>query len=178
MAKSEYKDVQEQLFSYSDKLHPIIRKIAIDKNAFDALCRNLATAYDQDMKASRDLLADKERIISNAQDEAGNITRRAKEEAQARIERSEIMRKAQEKVDILYNRAEELVQRKIDEADRQADEIIESANQEADRIKQETDAYVESVTERMFELIDNSLENMRLYFEGAQQIKDQAEKVF
>jgi hypothetical protein len=173
---TRYEELQSQLFVLGDKTHPLLKKVVIDKNVFDTLCRNLSQQYAEDMKKSEEVIKDKDRIIQAAEDRAGEIIRRAEEEAKEKIDRSTIVRAAQEKVEVLFNRAEEKIQQKFDEADRQIQEQLDQANGQAEQIENDATIFADQVKERMFELIDNSIENIDLYLQGAKQIKEQAEK--
>jgi vacuolar-type H+-ATPase subunit H len=173
---TKYEELQSQLFVLGDKTHPILKKVVIDKNTFDTLCRNLSQQYAEDMKKSEEIIKDKDRIIQDAEDRAGEIIRRAEEIAKEKTNRHAIVRDAQDKVEALFNRADEKAQQKLDDADRRAQEMLDNATAEAEHIKNEAEISADEIKAHMFELIDNSIENIELYLQGAKQIKNQAER--
>jgi vacuolar-type H+-ATPase subunit H len=112
-------DRLEELFNDSRAV-PLTRNVMVDEDKMLDIIDQMRIAIPDEVKKAQQLLAQRDRIMAQAQEEANRT------------------------VEIARGKAEDLVQRDlvVQEAQRRADQIISQARGEAENIRRDADDYV------------------------------------
>ncbi len=90
-------DRLEELFNHSKPI-PLTRNVMVDENALMDIIDQMRISIPDDIKKAQQLLAQKDRILAQAQEEANRTVQLAREKAEKMLEKSEIFQTAQERV--------------------------------------------------------------------------------
>jgi len=118
---------------------PMTSKVMIDEEALTSLVDQMHAVIPDEIKQSKRILAERERIIDNAHSEADEIIRMAKEQADFMLQEKGLLKASQE----------------------QADRIIRESEEEADRIRVGADSYASQVLTDFEELLAQQLRVVR-----------------
>lgn len=118
MDLQELVDRLEELVQEGRSL-PFIRGVLVDEERLWDLIDQMRISIPEEVRKAQQLLAQKDRIIAQAQERARRILQRAQEEREALIAESEVVQAAQA----------------------HAEEILNAAHEEAERIRREAEEY-------------------------------------
>ncbi|HNY84591.1 MAG TPA: hypothetical protein PKK82_06995 [Anaerolineaceae bacterium] len=126
-------DRLEELFNNSKPI-PLTHSVMVDENAFMDIIDQMRISIPDDIKKSQQVLAQKDRILAQAQEEANRTVAMAREKSEKMVEKSDIYQSAQAKVDQIADQAQkEAAQTKLD-ADRYVMETLTKLESELNRI--------------------------------------------
>jgi len=126
-------DRLEELFNNSKPI-PLTHSVMVDENAFMDIIDQMRISIPDDIKKSQQVLAQKDRILAQAQEEANRTVAMAREKSEKMVEKSDINQSAQAKVDQIADQAQkEAAQTKLD-ADRYVMETLTKLESELNRI--------------------------------------------
>ena len=89
-------DRLEELFNNSRPI-PLSRSVVVDENAFMDIIDQMRISIPDDIKKSQQIIAQKDRILAQAQEEANRTLALAREKSEKMIEKSEVFLAAQAK---------------------------------------------------------------------------------
>ena len=126
-------DRLEELFNNSKPI-PLTHSVVVDENAFMDIIDQMRISIPDDIKKSQQVLAQKDRILAQAQEVANRTVAMAREKSEKMVEKSDIYQSAQAKVDQIADQAQkEAAQTKLD-ADRYVMETLTKLESELNRI--------------------------------------------
>lgn len=126
-------DRLEELFNNSKPI-PLTHSVVVDENAFMDIIDQMRISIPDDIKKSQQVLAQKDRILAQAQEEANRTVAMAREKSEKMVEKSDIYQSAQAKVDQIADQArKEAAQTQLD-ADRYVMETLTKLESELNRI--------------------------------------------
>lgn len=99
-------DRLEELFNESRAL-PFTRNVVVDEDKMLDIIDQLRVTIPDEVKKAQQLLAQKDRILAQAQEEASRIVTLAKEKAEQIVEREAIVKSAQTRATQIVNQARE-----------------------------------------------------------------------
>ena len=97
-------DRLEELFNESRAL-PFTRNVVVDEDKMLDIIDQLRVTIPDEVKKAQQLLAQKDRIMAQAQEEASRIVTLAKEKAEQIVEREAIVKSAQTRATQIVNQA-------------------------------------------------------------------------
>jgi phosphomevalonate kinase len=112
-------DRLEELFNESRSL-PIMRKVVVDEDKMLSIIDQMRVSIPEEIRKAQQLLAQRDRLIAQGQEEANRTLQLAREKASQLVEKDSIIQNAQVR----------------------ASQIIEQAKQESELNKIEADQYV------------------------------------
>ncbi len=99
-------DRLEELFNESRAV-PFTRNVVVDEDKMLDIIDQMRVAIPEEVKKAQQLLSQKDRILAQAQEEAGRIVALAKEKAEQIVEREAIVKSAQTRASQIVNQARE-----------------------------------------------------------------------
>ena len=90
-------DRLEELFNNSKPI-PLTRNVVVDENAFMDIIDQMRISIPDDIKKAQQVIAQKDRILAQAQEEANRTLLLAREKSEKMIEKSEVYQAAQDRV--------------------------------------------------------------------------------
>ena len=131
-------DRLEELFNQS-KPFPLTRNVMVDEDKMLDIIDQMRIAIPEEVKKAQQIIAQKDRFLAQAQEEANRT------------------------VDIARQKAEELVHRDmlVQEAQRRADAILAQARADAEATRNDADDYVVDALHRLQEEIDRIATQVR-----------------
>lgn len=112
-------DRLEELFNESRSL-PILRKVVVDEDKMLSIIDQMRVSIPEEIKRAQQLLAQRDRLIAQGQEEANRTLQLAREKAGQLVEKDSIIQNAQVR----------------------ASQILDQAKRESDLSKVEADQYV------------------------------------
>lgn len=126
-------DRLEELFNNSRPI-PLSHSVVVDENAFMDIIDQMRISVPDDIKKAQQVIAQKDRILAQAQEEANRTLALAREKSEKMIEKSDIYLSAQAKVDQITEQArKEAAQTQLD-ADHYVVETLTELESELNRI--------------------------------------------
>ena len=126
-------DRLEELFNNSRPI-PLSRSVVVDENAFMDIIDQMRISIPDDIKKSQQIIAQKDRILAQAQVEANRTLALAREKSEKMIEKSDVFLAAQAKAEQITEQARrEAGQTQLD-ADRYVVETLTKLEAEMNRI--------------------------------------------
>jgi acyl-homoserine lactone acylase PvdQ len=99
-------DRLEELFNESRAL-PFTRNVVVDEDKMLDIIDQMRVAIPEEVKKAQQMLAQKDRVMAQAQEEATRIVSLAKEKAEQIVEREAIVKSAQTRATQIVNQARE-----------------------------------------------------------------------
>ena len=130
-------------------------KIIVQKEQLYELLTELRLKTPDEIKRYQKIIAQKDKIISDAQAQAEQMIEETTNYANALVEEHEIMLKA-------YEKAEQT----INAANAQAEEIVAAANQNAEEMRMSALSYTQSLIGNIQEVVQRSLDIAKTNSEG------------
>ena len=139
----------EELFNESRAV-PFTRNVVVDEDKMLDIIDQMSVTVPEDVKKAQQLIAQKDRITAQANEEAGRIVALAKE-------------KAEQIVTLAKEKAEQMMEREaiIKSAETRANQIVSQARDDAAITRRETDDYVISALQDMEEEVTKLLTQVR-----------------
>jgi cell division septum initiation protein DivIVA len=131
-------DRLEELLNQS-RPFPFTHNVIVDEDRMLDIIDQMRVAIPEEVKKSQQLLAQRDRIIAQAQEEANRTIAIAREKGDQLLERDAIVQAAQAR----------------------ADQIIAQARQEAEKTRRDADSYVVDTLTRMEMELDRALGQVR-----------------
>lgn len=126
-------DRLEELFNNSKPI-PLTHSVVVDENSFMDIIDQMRISVPDDIKKAQQVLAQKDRILAQAQEEANRTVSMAREKSEKMVEKSDVYQSAQAKVDQIAEQArKEAAQTQMD-ADRYVMETLTKLEAELNRI--------------------------------------------
>jgi len=97
-------DRLEELFNESRAV-PFTRNVVVDEDKMLEIIDQMRVTIPEEVKKAQQLLAQKDRILAQAQEEAGRIVTLSKEKAEQIVEREAIVKSAQTRANQIINQA-------------------------------------------------------------------------
>jgi hypothetical protein len=98
-------DRLEELFNNSKPV-PFMRAVGVDEGAFMDIIDQMRISIPEEVKKAQQIIAQKDRILAQAQEEANRTVAIAREKGEKLVENSDIYQKAQLKAESLLKQAE------------------------------------------------------------------------
>ena len=118
---------------------PMVSKIMLDEQELVDLIDQMRTVLPEEIRYAKHVLREKEQILADAQAQADDILRTAREQADLMIQREGLLK----------------------EARTQADQIISKANEEAERVTVGADNYTRQVLTDLEETLNRHVASVR-----------------
>lgn len=131
-------DRLEELFNESRPL-PFTHNVVVDEDRMLDLIDQMRVAIPDEVKKAQQLLAQRDRLLAQAQEEANRTLALAREKSEQMIEREPLMQQAR----------------------MQAQQILEKAYSEAKTIRQDADNYVRETLQKLEMELERSLLQVR-----------------
>ena len=126
-------DRLEELFNNSRPI-PLSRSVVVDENAFMDIIDQMRISIPEDIKKSQQIIAQKDRILAQAQEEANRTLALAREKSEKMIEKSEVFLAAQAKAEQITEQARREAAQTQRDADRYVVETLTKLEAEMNRI--------------------------------------------
>ena len=126
-------DRLEELFNNSRPI-PLSRSVVVDENAFMDIIDQMRISIPDDIKKSQQIIAQKDRILAQAQEEANRTLALAREKSEKMIEKSEVFLAAQAKAEQITEQARRDAAQTQRDADRYVVETLTKLEAEMNRI--------------------------------------------
>jgi len=110
-------DRLEELFNNSKPI-PLSHSVVVDENSFMDIIDQMRISIPDEIKKAQQLIAQKDRILAQAQEEANRTVAIAREKSERMVEKSDIYQVAQTKADEITRQAQFVAQQTQDDADR------------------------------------------------------------
>jgi cell division septum initiation protein DivIVA len=138
-------DRLEELFNNSKPI-PLSRNVVVDENSFMDIIDQMRISIPDEIKKAQQVIAQKDRILAQAQEEANRTVALAREKSEKMVEKSEIYQAAQVKIEELSEQA------RIESAQTQA---------EADRYVVETLGGLERELKHVLQQVQNGIKSLQ-----------------
>jgi len=126
-------DRLEELFNEARAV-PFTRNVVVDEDKMLDIIDQLRVTIPEEVKKAQQLVAQKDRILAQAQEEAGRIVTLAKEKAEQIVEREAIVKSAQTRASQIVNQAREDATATRRDADAYVIESLQSVEEEVSRL--------------------------------------------
>ena len=123
-------DRLENLIAGSRRM-PLVNQIIVKESDILSIIEQMRTTIPDEVKQSRRVIQDKERILAQAQADATALLARAREEGERAVNREGLLKAAQERSQQLLQKTEE-----------QVHQMIRRAEEHSEHLKVDADAYV------------------------------------
>jgi cell division septum initiation protein DivIVA len=110
-------DRLEELFNNSKPI-PLSRNVVVDENSFMDIIDQMRISIPDEIKKAQQVIAQKDRILAQAQEEANRTVALAREKSEKMVEKSEVYQAAQAKVEQFTEQARKESLQTQQEADR------------------------------------------------------------
>ncbi|HHX09443.1 MAG TPA: hypothetical protein GX730_08470 [Chloroflexi bacterium] len=138
-------DRLEELFNNSKPI-PLSRNVVVDENAFMDIIDQMRISIPDEIKKAQQVIAQKDRILAQAQEEANRTVSIAREKSERMVEKSDVYQSAQSKADDII---------------RQAELDAEQSQHDADRYVVDTLAGLERELKRILAQVENGINSLK-----------------
>lgn len=126
-------DRLEELFNEARAV-PFTRNVVVDEDKMLDIIDQMRVTIPEEVKKAQQLMAQRDRIIAQAQEEASRIVALAKEKAEQLIEREAIVKSAQTRATQIVNQAREDAAATRRDADAYVIESLQTLEEELSRL--------------------------------------------
>jgi len=137
-------DRLEELFNNSKPI-PLSRNVVVDENSFMDIIDQMRISIPDEIKKAQQVIAQKDRILAQAQEEANRTVALAREKSEKMVEKSEIYQAAQVKIEELTEQARIESAKTQDEADRYVVETLGGLERELKHVLQQVQNGIKSL---------------------------------
>ncbi len=123
-------DRLENLIASSRRM-PLVNQIIVKESDIFSIIEQMRTTIPDEVKQSRRVIQEKERILAQAQADATTLLARAREEGERAVNREGLLKVAEERSQQLLQKTEE-----------QVHQMIRRAEEHSEHLKVDADAYV------------------------------------
>lgn len=126
-------DRLEELFNEARTV-PFTRNVVVDEDKLLDIIDQMRVTIPEEVKKAQQLVAQRDRIIAQAQEEAGRIVTLAKEKAEQIVEREAIVKSAQTRASQIVNQAREDATATRRDADAYVIDSLQALEEEVSRL--------------------------------------------
>jgi cell division septum initiation protein DivIVA len=126
-------DRLEELFNNSKPI-PLSRSVVVDENSFMDIIDQMRISIPDEIKKAQQVIAQKDRILAQAQEEANRTVSIAREKSERMVEKSDIYQSAQTKADDITRQAQLVAQQTQHDADRYVADTLVGLERELKRV--------------------------------------------
>lgn len=126
-------DRLEELFNNSKPI-PLTHNVMVDENAFMDIIDQMRISIPDDIKKAQQIMAQKDRILAQAQEEANRTVTIAREKSEKMVEKSDVYLAAQAKIDLLAEEARKNAVQVQADADHYVVETLMKLQAELDKV--------------------------------------------
>jgi len=126
-------DRLEELFNNSKPI-PLTHNVMVDENAFMDIIDQMRISIPDYIKKAQQIMAQKDRILAQAQEEANRTVTIAREKSEKMVEKSDVYQAAQAKIDLLAEEARKNASQVQVDADRYVVETLQKLQSELDKV--------------------------------------------
>jgi len=137
-------DRLEELFNNSKPI-PLSRNVVVDENSFMDIIDQMRISIPDEIKKAQQVIAQKDRILAQAQEEANRTVALAREKSEKMVEKSEIYQAAQVKIEELSEQARIESAQTQEEADRYVVETLGGLERELKHVLQQVQNGIKSL---------------------------------
>ncbi len=137
-------DRLEELFNNSKPI-PLSRNVVVDENSFMDIIDQMRISIPDEIKKAQQVIAQKDRILAQAQEEANRTVALAREKSEKMVEKSEIYQAAQVKVEQLTEQVRKDSLQTQQEADRYVVDTLSGLERELKNVLQQVQNGIKSL---------------------------------
>jgi cell division septum initiation protein DivIVA len=137
-------DRLEELFNNSKPI-PLSRNVVVDENSFMDIIDQMRISIPDEIKKAQQVIAQKDRILAQAQEEANRTVALAREKSEKMVEKSEVYQAAQVKIEQLSEQARIESAQTQEEADRYVVETLGGLERELKHVLQQVQNGIKSL---------------------------------
>ena len=137
-------DRLEELFNNSKPI-PLSRNVVVDENSFMDIIDQMRISIPDEIKKAQQVIAQKDRILAQAQEEANRTVALAREKSEKMVEKSEVYQTAQAKIEQLSEQARKESLQTQQEADRYVVETLGGLERELKNVLQQVQNGIKSL---------------------------------
>ena len=137
-------DRLEELFNNSKPI-PLSRNVVVDENSFMDIIDQMRISIPDEIKKAQQVIAQKDRILAQAQEEANRTVALAREKSEKMVEKSEVYQAAQVKVEQLSEQVRKESLQTQQEADRYVVDTLGGLERELKTILQQVQNGIKSL---------------------------------
>ena len=126
-------DRLEELFNNSKPI-PLTHNVMVDENAFMDIIDQMRISIPDDIKKAQQIMAQKDRILAQAQEEANRTVTIARDKSEKMVEKSDVFQAAQAKIDLLAEEARKNASLVQADADRYVVDTLQKLQSELDKV--------------------------------------------
>ena len=126
-------DRLEELFNNSKPI-PLSRSVVVDENSFMDIIDQMRISIPDEIKKAQQVIAQKDRILAQAQEEANRTVSIAREKSERMVEKSDIYQSAQTKADDITRQAQLVAQQTQHDDDRYVADTLVGLERELKRV--------------------------------------------
>ena len=137
-------DRLEELFNNSKPI-PLSRNVVVDENSFMDIIDQMRISIPDEIKKAQQVIAQKDRILAQAQEEANRTVALAREKSEKMVEKSEVYQTAQAKIEQLSEQARKESLQTQQEADRYVVDTLGGLERELKNVLQQVQNGIKSL---------------------------------
>ena len=137
-------DRLEELFNNSKPI-PLSRNVVVDENSFMDIIDQMRISIPDEIKKAQQVIAQKDRILAQAQEEANRTVALAREKSEKMVEKSEVYQAAQVKVEQLTEQVRKDSLQTKQEADRYVVDTLSGLERELKNVLQQVQNGIKSL---------------------------------
>ncbi|HSN94410.1 MAG TPA: hypothetical protein VLR89_05050 [Anaerolineaceae bacterium] len=141
-------DRLEELFNNSKPI-PLTHNVMVDENAFMDIIDQMRISIPDDIKKAQQIMAQKDRILAQAQEEANRTVTIAREKSEKMVEKSDVFQAAQAKIDLLAEEARKNASQVQSDADRYVVETLQKLQSELDKVSNQVQNGIKVLQEEL-----------------------------
>lgn len=126
-------DRLEELFNNSKPI-PLSRNVVVDENSFMDIIDQMRISIPDEIKKAQQVIAQKDRILAQAQEEANRTVAQAREKSERMVEKSEVFQAAQTKGEQITSQALKDSERTQREADQYVIDTLSGLERELKKV--------------------------------------------
>lgn len=137
-------DRLEELFNNSKPI-PLSRNVVVDENSFMDIIDQMRISIPDEIKKAQQVIAQKDRILAQAQEEANRTVALAREKSEKMVEKSEVYLAVQAKVEQITEQARRDSLQTQQEADRYVVDTLSGLERELKKVLQQVQNGINSL---------------------------------
>ena len=138
-------DRLEELFNNSKPI-PLSRSVVVDENSFMNIIDQMRISIPEEIKKAQQIIAQKDRILAQAQEEANRTVTIAREKSERMVEKSDIYMSAQNKAEDITRQAQLEAEQSLNDADRYVADTLGGLERELRRVLTQVENGIKALT--------------------------------
>jgi len=138
-------DRLEELFNNSKPI-PLSRSVVVDENSFMNIIDQMRISITEEIKKAQQIIAQKDRILAQAQEEANRTVTIAREKSERMVEKSDIYLSAQNKAEDITRQAQLEAEQSQYDADRYVADTLRGLERELRRVLMQVENGIQALT--------------------------------